>query len=47
MISAFRIIKNSLKIQPKLNQLKQILKAKNDALYAGLNRINQEVKKAI
>jgi DUF438 domain-containing protein len=46
MISAFRIIKDSLTIQKKLNHLQQILKATNDTLYADLNRINQEVKTA-
>jgi hypothetical protein len=46
MSSAFRIIKYSLTIQKRLNYLQEILKAKNDALYADLNRINQEVKTA-
>jgi hypothetical protein len=46
MSSAFRIIKYSLRIQQRLNYLQEILKAKNDALYADLNRINQEVKTA-
>jgi hypothetical protein len=46
MSSAFRIIKYSLTIQQRLNYLQEILKAKNDALYADLNRINQEVKTA-
>jgi hypothetical protein len=46
MISAFSIIKDSLTIQQKLNHLQQMLKATNDALYADLNQINQEVKTA-